>query len=201
MRFLAHGSRRAQERAPNHEAITVIWASCAWHRCASAYLADSDFKQRILCSHSFAISPRLSREFCLYVLPSKIRGCRECRAPDAPAASCAKVESTRVRNHGHTGSTRHSLRNGFNGFLRTLPGDRALLSPSPADNSANLMPASRHQDHTTSPSANSALSSVAPLASTASRPTFVTIAIRPSVRDRTAGVLMLIWGVRKPEYF
>ena len=25
-------------------------------------------------------------------------------APIAPAASCAKVESTRVRNHGHTGS-------------------------------------------------------------------------------------------------
>ena len=27
---------------------------------------------------------------------------------------------------------RHSLRDGFNGFLRTLPGDRAFLPPSPA---------------------------------------------------------------------
>src|SRR5436190_24043978 len=33
-------------------------------------------------------------------------------------------------HHGHTGITRHSPRNGFNGLLRTLPGDRAFLSPS-----------------------------------------------------------------------
>src|SRR3979490_3427698 len=39
------------------------------------------------------------------------------------------------------------------GLLRALPGDRAFLSPSLADlYSTNLMPASRHQDHTTSPS-------------------------------------------------
>ena len=45
--------------------------------------------------------------------------------------------------------------NGFNGFLRNLPGDRALLSPSPAEiSSADLTPASRRQDHTTSPSAS-----------------------------------------------
>ena len=37
------------------------------------------------------------------------------------------------RHHGHTGFTRHSLRNGFNGFLRALSGDRAFLSPSPAE--------------------------------------------------------------------
>src|SRR5437868_7890772 len=36
-------------------------------------------------------------------------------------------------HHGHTGITRHSPRNGFNGLLRTLPGDRAFLSPSPAE--------------------------------------------------------------------
>src|SRR6202158_3086657 len=67
----------------------------------------------------------------------------------------------RVRNkkahershHGHTGFTQHSLRNGFNGFLRALPGGRAFLPPSPAENSASLTPASGRQDHTTSPSA------------------------------------------------
>ena len=52
-----------------------------------------------------------------------------------PGAWCARsracsVENTRVSHHGHTGNTRHSPRNGFNGFLRALPGDRALLSPS-----------------------------------------------------------------------
>jgi hypothetical protein len=43
------------------------------------------------------------------------------------------VESKKhTRQSGHTGITRHSPRNGFNGFLRALPGDRALLSPSSA---------------------------------------------------------------------
>src|SRR4029078_2511190 len=65
-------------------------------------------------------------------------------------------------HHGHTGFTRHSPRNGFNGFLRALPGDRALLPPSLADPSANLMPASGHQNHTTSPSAKHARSSSPP---------------------------------------
>jgi hypothetical protein len=57
-------------------------------------------------------------------------------------------------------------RNGFNGLLRDLPGDRALLPPSsrgfkvlsgPVEPHApprDLTPASRRQDHTTSPSAN-----------------------------------------------
>ena len=68
----------------------------------------------------------------------KFRGRRECRAPDAPVAARVVVVSTRVSHHGHTGNTRHSPRNGFNGFLRALPGDRACLPPSSADNSANL---------------------------------------------------------------
>src|SRR6476661_3745691 len=76
-----------------------------------------------------------------------------------PDARCVRsracgVESTRVSHHGHTGNTRHSPRNGFNGFLRALPGDRALLPPSPALLLADLTPASGRQDHTTSPSAS-----------------------------------------------
>ena len=49
---------------------------------------------------------------------------------------------------------RHSLRDGFNGFLRALPGDHAWLPPSFAEDSATLAPASERQDHTTSPSAS-----------------------------------------------
>jgi hypothetical protein len=113
------------------------------------------------------------------VLPQE--GSRECRAPEAPAAS--RVEkNTRVSHHGHAGNTRHSPRDGFNSLFRALPGDRAFLPPSPTEmSSANLTPASGRQDHTTSPSAREALSSGAHLASTASRPAFVTIASRPSV--------------------
>ena len=40
------------------------------------------------------------------------------------------VVSTRVSHHRFTGSIRLSPRNGFNGFLRALLGDRACLSPS-----------------------------------------------------------------------
>ena len=81
------------------------------------------------------------------------RGRRECRAPDAPAAARGVVVSTRVSHHGHTGNTRHSPRNGFNSLFRALPGDRACLPPSPLRSllPRNLMPASGHQDHTTSP--------------------------------------------------
>ena len=77
---------------------------------------------------------------------------------------------------------RHSPRNGFNGFLRALPGDRAFLSPSPrnAKHCRELTPASGRQDHTISPSASNALVLRAK-ASTASRAQrFVTIAKRPS---------------------
>src|SRR6202048_2215809 len=75
-------------------------------------------------------------------------------APCAPTLSCS-VKNTRVSHHGHTGITRHSPRNGLNGFLRALPGDRAFLPPSSLRNLflKNLTPASGCQDHTASPSA------------------------------------------------
>ena len=79
-----------------------------------------------------AFSRRDASELCRNHSPREFRGRRECRAHDAPAASRAKQKSTRVSHHGHTGIARHSPRNGFNGFLRALPGDRACLPPSPA---------------------------------------------------------------------
>jgi hypothetical protein len=92
-----------------------------------------------------------------------------------PGARCArslacKVKSTQASHHGHTGITRHSPRNGFNGFLRALPGDRAFLSPSPRKiASAKLdagVEASGPHDFAVR---GQAPSSEAPLASTASR--------------------------------
>jgi hypothetical protein len=66
--------------------------------------------------------------------------------------ACESEKAHEISHYRFTGNTQHSLRNGFNGFLRALPGDRACLPPSSADNSANLTPASGRQDHTTSPS-------------------------------------------------
>ena len=67
---------------------------------------------------------------------------------------CKGRKHTSIR-HRFAGITRHSLRNGFNGLLRALPGDRALLPPSPLRSLLlkNLTPASGRQDHTASPSA------------------------------------------------
>ena len=82
-------------------------------------------------------------------------GRREDRVPAAPMASRA-TKSTRVRTTGTAESARPSLRDGFNSFLRALPGDRALLSPSSARCAsivANLAPTLGRQNHTPSPSA------------------------------------------------
>ena len=145
-----------------------------------------------------------------------------CPLHPRPRVHLVVVERTRV-----TTSTPESpdvpARNGFNGFLRALPGDRAVLPPSPTDmflskagwadlNSANLTPASGRQDHTTSPYAATSLVRSLGDRSQAFRqpalqliarktlpppphpiPTSVTIAIRPSV-GRDAKVLDLIWS-------
>jgi hypothetical protein len=82
-------------------------------------------------SHIASRSRRANpREFCHRPPAPRIQ-----RAQGMPGARCARsrvwcVESTRVSHHGHAGITRHSPRNGFNGFLRALPGDRACLPPS-----------------------------------------------------------------------
>src|SRR6266481_7600607 len=113
---------------------------------------------------TFATSRRDASEALMNLPPLRGRG--ECRMPNAPAASCALVVIERTRA---TTSTPESpgipARNGFNGFLRALPGDRALLPPSPSGyvlskpgwadlNSANLTPASGCQDHTILPYAS-----------------------------------------------
>jgi hypothetical protein len=86
-----------------------------------------------------------------------------------PGAWCARsracsVVNTRVSHHGHTGNARHSPRNGFTTYFVLSPviglfchrhqwisacwARRADIAIS-----TNLTPASRRQDHTTSPSA------------------------------------------------
>jgi hypothetical protein len=160
--------------------------------------------------YTSSISPRDAPEFCLEVLPSSSggrsappRGSRECRTLGASADACALVESTRVSHHGHAGNVRHSPRNGFNGFLRALPGDRACLPPSSPRSLSlgNLTPASGRQDHTASPSARSAPSSTRSLRPPHPAPTSVTIAKRPSVWDGMARDMQVIWVGRESKYF
>jgi len=87
--------------------------------------------------------------------PLQREGAGNAGRPMRPIAACAMVEVECTRVSQVTPEiTRHSPRNGFNGFLRALLGDGAFLPPSPALPSANLTPASGRQDHTTSPSAS-----------------------------------------------
>jgi hypothetical protein len=75
-------------------------------------------------------------------------------APLAPAASRGNEKNHASKSHHRSSRvTRHSLRNGFNGLPRALPGDRTLLSPSLAIGLASLAPALGRQNHATSPSA------------------------------------------------
>ena len=55
-------------------------------------------------------------------------------ARPAPMAPCTKAKSTRaLLTTGSADQSGIPRAAGFNGFLRTLPGDRAFLPPSPAD--------------------------------------------------------------------
>jgi hypothetical protein len=107
------------------------------------------------------------------------------RAQGMPGARCARCRVCGGRKHKSTrvsqvtGNTRHSPRNGFTVSFVLSP-VIGLLTPVTGEvTSANLTPAPRRQDHTTSPSASAPFVKSAS-ASTASRPAFVTIASRPS---------------------
>src|SRR5713101_8291119 len=82
--------------------------------------------------HAFAASPRYAPEPLINLPPSEGVGNAGCPLHPRPRVHLVVVERTRV-----TTSTPESpdvpARNGFNGFLRALPGDRACLPPSPAD--------------------------------------------------------------------
>src|SRR6266851_10128556 len=77
------------------------------------------------------------------------------RAQGMPDARCTRglvckhAQRKRTRAYRFSGGNPTFPAQWFYGFLRALPGDRAFLSPSPAEIfSANLTPASGRQDHT-----------------------------------------------------
>ena len=104
---------------------------------------------------------------------------------------------------GHTGKHPAFPAQWFYGLCRTLPGDRAFLSPSSLRSLLlkNLTPASRRQDHTILPSARSALSSLALLASIASRSNVRDDRETPLSVGRDGGRYKLICVFGKSEYF
>jgi hypothetical protein len=142
------------------------------------------------------------------------KGRGECRVPDAPAASCAHGSGrcARVFTASSPESPGIPARNGFTAYFVISPAigffatviSRIKVLPGPVEPNEppqDLTPASRRQDHTTSPYASAPSSCVPEIAhgeqsalrphrtpdaaaSTASHPASVTIAIRPSCGTR-----------------
>src|SRR5436190_22322652 len=79
------------------------------------------------------IGPELLQELAL----EDVRGRRECRVLAATHGPPANKKAG-GRYHRSSRIIRHSLRNGFNGFLRALPRDRAFLPLSPRGSSTRL---------------------------------------------------------------
>ena len=111
----------------------------------------------------------------------------------ARSLACDKNKAHERSHHGHTGNRPAFPAQWFYDLYRALPGDRAFLPPSPAkvtfrelDTSVGVSGPHDFSVH------KKALSSLALLASTASRPASVTIANRPSVgRDHIEIFLFL----------
>jgi hypothetical protein len=116
------------------------------------------FNCQTASGHASALSRRDAPELCVDGHPPK-------QQEGAGKAGCTLHPRSRVhRMHKkpHTSIQVQRRQSGFPcavgyGLLRALPGDRAVLPPSPALLSANLTPASGCQDHTASPSATAAL--------------------------------------------
>src|SRR5438132_14306143 len=120
--------------------------------------------------------------------PSKIEGAGNAGCalhPRSRVPKCVKMAHTSIQGSGNTPT---SPAQWLYGLLRALPGGAGLLSPSPLRSLLfkGLAPASRRQDHTTSPYAAEpfAVETAASIASRAQR--VVTMAIRPSDGRETA---------------
>jgi hypothetical protein len=90
-------------------------------------LARNDEESRC----AFTPSRRQAPEVCIYLPPKEGVGNAGCPLHPQPRVRFALIKSTRVNEY--TATPGIPARNGFNGFLRALPGDRALLPPSSAD--------------------------------------------------------------------
>ena len=198
---------------------------CAIPRCPPACTRLG----QLVCRHDFATSRRNASEPLMNLPPKEGVGNAGRTMHPRSRVHLVVVKGTRV-----TTSTPKSpgipARNGFNGFLRALPGDRALLPPSPCglkvlsspvepnEPPQDLTPASRRQDHTTSPSASSAVvlhaanrsrRAIRPaLASHAQHCCVHRISSRvrddrdtPLVWDETAAVIKVIWVGAEQQNF
>jgi hypothetical protein len=172
-------------------------------------------------TNDFALATQRARAIHKFFRPKRAQGTPGARCTRSPLC---KGRKHRGRSHRYPGTPGISLRNGFNGVCRALPGDRALLPPSPRGlrfchcpvgpikPPQDLTPASGRQDHTILPSATSSLVRVLLIAhrsfdppcnpvarSTLPRPPHPAPNVRddhdtPLLWDGMARVIDVIWG-------
>jgi hypothetical protein len=150
-------------------------------------------------THIRVLAARKARGFASML--SLKRGSRECRVLAAPAVSRAKGRKKGAHEHtGTDGTLRHSLRNGFTAYIALSPENGSFASVIGGTPPANLTPAPRRQDHTTSPYASVTL---------VRRDISVhriSLHVRddreaPFIRRETRGVMPLICPTARDEYF
>jgi len=147
------------------------------------------------CADRFALNQRARRD--PQVRARGMPGARCTRGP------CAKGSKHTVVTTVAPGSPGIPARNGFNGFLRALPGDRLIVTVTRVMRSiiANLTPAPGRQDHTTSPSAICAVRQKRIRVHRIPHPTSVTIAKRPSYGARDSAEYAGDLGRKGSEIF
>ena len=133
-----------------------------------------------MTSHVLAIPQRDPPEFCI----NRSRLDKQ-RAQGKPGGQCTRslaceIDKAHERSHHRfTGNRPAFPAQWFYGLLRALPGDHALLTPSPARLHADLTPALGRQNHTTWPYASASFVRLAIARLTLPRPPHPA----PNVRD------------------
>jgi hypothetical protein len=144
-----HGRAR-----PGHPRLSSLDATKTWMPGTSP---GTTSLARVPTLRDSAFPRRDAPESCMKPSPSKQR------AQGMPGDRCARSLACKIKyayersHHGHTGNTRHSLRNGLRLISCSPRRSGFLVTVACGIASANLTPASRRQDHTTSPSAAGAL--------------------------------------------
>ncbi len=116
--------------------------------------------------------------------------------------ACEIKKHTSIVTTGSAGAIRRFLRNGFNGFLRALSGDRAFLSPSPARSSSRTLNVSveTSRPHDFAVRLHRAFVFRAPSVHRIP-PTFATMANAPPVRAGWLESIMLRLANDEAKYF
>jgi hypothetical protein len=147
--------------------------------------------------HGFVFSRRMASEFFHQSTLIENRGRREGRVPFAPMVR-VQQKSTR-QNHRYEPNNRPSLRNGFNGLLRALPGETGLCCHRRLASSRKARHLHRGARTTRLHRPRHVVRLTTCRVHRIPLPTSVTIAKRPSCGSETCGSIVVICPTTQEE--